>query len=137
MYNFIGIWVRIMGYILLVMCMVIIMMINWKRLKKKEKWFYIIVVLLFSGISMGDSVEAIINPEISQIEGVFQSEMANHELSFFESEYCFQEENQKYYISMDAISKKIIYPAELKRGKNYTVFYEKKENVIIQIIEKE
>lgn len=107
-----------------------------KKLKKWEKAMFsllIVVLLLYGGTS---TVYHLINPEIENIKGTFQMAVRRNGINPFEYEYCFEDnDGNKYYIDMDAISKKYIFPNELVKEKLYSVNYEANENLILSIEE--
>ena len=136
MYNYIGLWTRLIWiFIVCFIGAIVITLMRYKLglLEKVIAWVLIICMLIFCIIN---NINSITNPNVKYIEGVFEGEQRRNGLSLFEYEYCFKTENGKNYIEMDILSKKSIYPNDLVVGKTYVVYFEATQNLIVKIIEK-
>ena len=74
------------------------------------------------------------SPDIKTIVGTYDSEIRESTgLSPLQMEYCFVSENEKIYLDLDAISRKIMSDNDFIKGEEYTISYETESNLIVEI----
>lgn len=137
MYNFIGLWIRLITLILLaVVLTVIVLFFGRKKFKKCEKVVSVCLAVFLVLLGGGYTLKSLVSPDIKTIVGKYDSEMRVTGLSPFQMEYCFVSENEKFYLDLDAISGNIIWDEEFIKGKEYIISFETESNLIVAISQK-
>lgn len=135
MFNFVALWVRLITLILLaVVLTAIVLFFGRKKFKKWEKIVSVCLAALLVLLGGGSTLKSLIAPDIKTAVGIYQSEMREAtSLSPFQIEYCFDCENQKVYLDLDAISKSIIFAGDFVKGQEYTISYDVRSNLIVAV----
>lgn len=133
MYNLLGLWVRWLWIVFLCISGAVVLFVSRKSIGKQTTviaCLILVILFMYSSYSMLKSVK---KPQITSFIGVFHSETRRKGISPLEYEYCFETENGRKYVDMDAISKRIVYSPAFVVGESYEIVYEKTQNLIVGI----
>lgn len=140
MYNFSGIWFRIWGVcgaILLLGVVCILLEKPWSntfKLRDCKIGLICIVIALLFGVGY---FKSILSPDVSSYTGEFMSANRNSRVAPplpVTFQYAFWNgDEQKLVFYLDAFSKKEIFPYEFEQGKEYTIYYDSRTNIIVKV----
>ena len=135
MYNFIALWIRLITIVLLAVAVTsIALFFGRKKFKKWEKIISLCLAVLLVLLAGGSTLKSLVSPDIKTIVGTYDSEIRESTgLSPLQMEYCFVSENEKIYLDLDAISRKIMFDNDFIKGEEYTISYETESNLIVEI----
>ena len=135
MYNFIALWIRLITIVLLAVAVTsIALFFGRKKFKKWEKIISLCLAVLLVLLAGGSTLKSLVSPDIKTIVGTYDSEIRESTgLSPLQMEYCFVSENEKIYLDLDAISRKIMSDNDFIKGEEYTISYETESNLIVEI----
>ena len=135
MYNFIALWIRLITIVLLAVAVTsIALFFGRKKFKKWEKITSLCLAVLLVLLAGGSTLKSLVSPDIKTIVGTYDSEIRESTgLSPLQMEYCFVSENEKIYLDLDAISRKIMFDNDFIKGEEYTISYETESNLIVEI----
>lgn len=133
MYNFDGLWYQLKyAPTTLFFIPFLILFIISIRKNKKDFYFYLASLILFSFLSF-KNINSVINPDIKMYEGVFVEEYSWHPSYYapFIWQFSFEVEGDDKVKCLYFPAK--ILPVELEKGKEYRVFYEDANDIIVKI----
>lgn len=133
MYNYIALWIRLIWPLIICLISGIVLFVARNKFNNTTKIVFSLLITGLLILNIIDAIPSIINPKIKCIVGVYNGESRITGTSPFLYEYCFENDNGKYYIDLDVFSKKSVYPKELIVGDKYQVHYETTQNLIVRI----
>lgn len=132
MYNFDGLWYQLKyaPTTLFLIPFLVLFIISIIKKNKKNFYFYLASLILFSALTF-KNVNSIINPDIKVYEGVFVEDYSwrtSYHAPFI-WEFCFEGSGKIKGLYLPARQ----LPFELEKGKEYKVFYEDANDIIVKI----
>lgn len=137
MYNFSSIVYRLVtesGLLTLVAGVNMLLNKPWKNgFKLKKDWFEILSFLIAFIIGI-EYIISMLFPKITTFTGEFVTFHRGNRNSFICLEYVFEnDEEGKASFYLDSFSKKEIFPREFEVGKEYTIFYDEYNDMIVKV----
>ena len=136
MYNFIALWIRLITIVLLAVAVTsTALFFGRKKFKKWEKIISLCLAVLLVLLAGGSTLKSLVSPDIKTIVGTYDSEIRESTGSSpLQMEYCFVSENEKIYLDLDAISRKIMFDNDFIKGEEYTISYETESNQLLKFL---
>lgn len=132
MYSFAGIWIEIIGLLVLGIIGSIIILFFCKETRKIIRYILVICMIIIFGFNIFKSVKALINPQIETVTAIYCG--FQNKRGTTNTQYCFRKGDQKLYLDMDIfMCRKINANNKMVVGETYTIAYEKNEKVILLI----
>lgn len=140
MYNFSGIWYKILGTFGLMVLMAIIIILfekPWSKSFNIKKCKFAIVAILIAVSSSIFYTTRIISPDVSSYTGTYVESHRTFSYASplpFNYKYVFWNgEGKKPMFYLDAFSKKEVCPDGFEEGNTYTVYYDEWTNIIVAV----